>query len=622
MLAAAKMKANATAKEGSHRGSSQRFLPLPSQTGSILIGLIVTMVVMAFLGAGMIYLTTTSTYSGLFFNRHMNASSVAESGGRHALSVIRDAYANDKTRLNAINANQVFTLSDGSTFQIANWNQNGANPETVTFTSIGTVGSGFLQAKREIRFSIQPSNQSGGSNNSGQGEYIIDLPALANNEITGSMDFATVNVNGNQAVEVIKDQGSGVNAEAYVFAPAGDPNPFYVNWVASGDFSNYDVQVKVATGTLSGGSLSETKPTTYANGLIFRGTTLTGQRQDFLSVSLVRNTMLSENVEPSSWTTWASGTPYVAGNIVKYTNGNYYQCKLAPPSPYTVLPTNTTYWTTFAQDTAMIMLWVRGSNHANGDGNWVAYKMLDQTGKNYVVDGQGRTKDWSTLLVRVVEAASIKLSVMSAPTVDVGDTVTGLGGTGTAKVFRKISDNDGYVVLLLNNIYGTFSRPATVGAYATDPTWGYRSRDNYIWTFYTDTDNHTANTTPLETAGTYDNRLGQVRGTINWPITDLQSWADVNDKFSLVTWDNLNTGEDPDIRVMGAGKEAGAIIRSDITSPQTTRPGPYTNATFPGEIGLVSLGGENDAFFDDLAFYMTGGTTGGSEGSGSVIQYP
>lgn len=132
-----------------------------TEGGSILIGLIVTMVVMAFLGAGMVYMTTTSTYSELFFNRHAAASSVAESGGRYAMSVIRDAYATDKSKLNDVK-NLTFTMSDGSTFFITDWQQDGANPETVTFSSIGTVGTGFLQAKRQIKFSIQPANQSGG----------------------------------------------------------------------------------------------------------------------------------------------------------------------------------------------------------------------------------------------------------------------------------------------------------------------------------------------------------------------------------------------------------------------------------------------------------------------------
>ena len=598
-----------------------------SQRGSILIGIIFTMVAIAILGAGMLSLTTTSTFQELVFNNNTDASLAAESGGRYASAVIRDAYATDLSKLNAINADQTFNMNNGSSFQITDWVQDGSNPETVTFTSIGVAGSGFMRVERQIKYSIQPADQSAGYTPPPPPQ-VINLQALADNTLTGSMAFQVVNPDGDQALEVIKDQGSGIDAEAYVFAPEADPNPFYTSWVASGGYSTYDVQVKVATGTLSGGSLIN-PPTSYANGVVFRGIEETGQQQKFLAVSFVRNGMLAENIEPpsSSWTTWISNYAYVVGDIVQFTDNNYYQCivshtsKASPPG--SILPTNATYWTLFSQDKGMIMLWVRGSNHANGDGNWVAYKILDQTGRNFVIDSDGHIKNWSTLLVRVVEAASVKLTVYDATNINIGYIITGAGGTGTAKVFRKINDNDGKVVLLLNNISGGFNRPATVGTYATDSTWGYRARDNYIWVFYSDKDDHSSNETPLETSGSNDVRLGQNRGSINWPVINVQEWSSATDKFSLVQWENLNTGEDADIRAMGTGKEAGAIIRSDIIDPQTTRPGPYTNTTFPGEIGLVSLGGENDAFFDDLAYYIRGyGDGGGNEGSGSIIQYP
>lgn len=603
------------------------------QRGSLLIGLIITMVIIAVLGAGMVYLTSTSTVQELFANNHTRAYYAADAGGRYALSVIRDAYANDKTKLSTINANQIFTLADnGGQFQITNWvvTTNSANTDTVTFNSIGTVNSGVLRAKRLLTYKIQTANQSNGSLQDGSGEKEIDSNTLINNQPTGSMDFAIVTIvtpAGNEALMVSKDQGSGINAEAYVFEPVGNYNPFYTNWNASGGYSSYDCQVKVATGTLSGTTLSTTKPDIYANGLAFRADNNQGQKQVFIGVSLVRSGMLVPPYPtPTSYTIWGEGHSYVVGNIVQYSDSNYYQCILAHTSAKKLTPTNTTYWMLLTNDDKpMIVLWFRGSNQANGDGAWLAYKLLDQTGKDYIVDGSGHIKDWSTLLVRVVEAASVKLTVLSAPLINIGDTIA--GATGTAKVFRKINDNDGNVVLLLNNIVGTFTRPLMIGTYNTDATWGYRSRDNYIWVFYTDqntvTPTHSStDTTPLETTGVNNIRLGQSRDTIIWPITDVQAWTVADDKFSLVNWNSqLNTDQDADIRIMGSGKEAGAIIRTDI--PGWTRPGPYTNATFPEEIGLVSLGGADKAFFDDFACYLRGGSGGGGEdGSGSVIVSP
>ena len=135
---------------------------ISSFRASILIGIIVTMVVMAVLGTGMLYLTTTSTFNELIYGSHSEAYFVAESGGRYAKAVIRDAYANDKTKLNTINANQVFTLSNGNSFQIRDWVLQSGNPDTITFSSIGVVGSGFMKAERLIAYRVQPANQTGG----------------------------------------------------------------------------------------------------------------------------------------------------------------------------------------------------------------------------------------------------------------------------------------------------------------------------------------------------------------------------------------------------------------------------------------------------------------------------
>jgi len=148
--------------------SLRKVLSRQHQKGSILIGLIITMVIIATLGAAMVYLTSTSAFQGLFSaNSHTRAYYTADSGGRYALSVIRDAYATGMTKLSVINNNQTFTLANnGGQFQITNWVQDGNDPETVTFNSIGTVNSGFLQAKRLLTYRIQTANQLKGSSSS------------------------------------------------------------------------------------------------------------------------------------------------------------------------------------------------------------------------------------------------------------------------------------------------------------------------------------------------------------------------------------------------------------------------------------------------------------------------
>ncbi|MFH1336536.1 MAG: hypothetical protein ABII96_08460, partial [Candidatus Zixiibacteriota bacterium] len=449
----------------------------------------------------------------------------------------------------------------------------------------------------------------------------VNLDDLVGKTITGSMDFQLAYPDGDKALLVVKQQGgpTDIDAEAYVFVPTVTPNPFWQNWSAWGGYSSYDLQVKIATGTLSGTTLID-PPTTYANGLTFRAINHGGEKQDFLSVSLVRNGMLvppdTTVTPPSVYTVWAPST-YYAKDVYVYENNSkiYFQC-LEEHTSSKKFSTDIAKWIPLSNaNKSMIVLWRRDSNHANGDGSYLAYKILDE--HSYIFDASGHIKDWTTLVVRVIEAASVKLQVGDAPNINKGDIIT--GATGAAMVFRKINDIDGNVVLLLNKISDTFTRPATIAGYNTDGTWGYRSRDNYIWVFYTDPANHSSNTTPMEPSSpSYNVRLGQLRGDIYWPIYEVPSWTAADDKFSLVNWNsNLNTtlfnNEYPTqtIHIMGFGKkEEGAIIRTDLF----TRPGPYdVSGDFPGEIGVVSLGGVNDAFFDDLAYRFLGGSDYGLE---------
>ena len=175
-------KVNISAQKLNQTLISHRIYMNSFQRGSILIGIIIAMVVMAVLGTGMLYLTTTSTYNELFFGNHSDAYFVAESGGRFAKSVIRDAYANDISKLNAINNNQTFTLTNGNSFQIKDLLRSG-NPETITFSSIGMVGLGLMQAKRQINYIIQPANQTGGMSTGPSGP--IDFDDYPQTTVTG-----------------------------------------------------------------------------------------------------------------------------------------------------------------------------------------------------------------------------------------------------------------------------------------------------------------------------------------------------------------------------------------------------------------------------------------------------
>lgn len=163
MLASEKQTANYRIKIEKDGLSSGKSVTRARQRGSILIVLIVTMVVMAVLGAGMVYLTSTSTFQELFANKNARAYYAAESGVRYANANIRQALATGKlsvflTMENDVK-NKTYTMA-GDTFEITNWTWDASSGSMrVIYDSIGTTGSGFLQAKRKIRYTISPANQ-------------------------------------------------------------------------------------------------------------------------------------------------------------------------------------------------------------------------------------------------------------------------------------------------------------------------------------------------------------------------------------------------------------------------------------------------------------------------------
>jgi len=137
------------------------------QHGSILIGLIITMVVMASLAAGMVYVTTTSTFQELLANNNARAYYAAESGGRYASSLARSALSHGIPLLSSLTSSYAgetgttYTMANGSTIQIKNWQQLGSTSLYFSFDAVGTVGSGFLRAKRMLSYKVYPADQGG-----------------------------------------------------------------------------------------------------------------------------------------------------------------------------------------------------------------------------------------------------------------------------------------------------------------------------------------------------------------------------------------------------------------------------------------------------------------------------
>ena len=461
----------------------------------------------------------------------------------------------------------------------------------VRLTSTGTFGgTGSMAASRRLVYSVPLEAVSGGGGFGGAPETEVDLSELAANnplEHGNSLgQFDVVDLGGDDALDVTSTTGgSGKGNQPRVEAMIGEDgsspnNPFYKSWNNTGHFLSYDAQVKIGMGTWSGGGFTD-KPYYFLAGISTRlGGTTAGAVTSY-GVSFMRS---------------RTGTGNSSDGI-----------------PDTLVPGG-------QEDTPLVVLWDRNGRSTNSGDFWLAYMTLNTSGHvleevtEEVCTGHGKwatcedvtstyLKDWSTILVRMVEAASIEYSGSSA--IEAGDIVTTAGGA-SAEVIKKIGVGSNEV-LLLNNVEGSFSAGQSVGngtAFVTIGTW--RDKDNYIWAFYGDTSSHgTANAVAVDTSRG-NNQRG---GTFNWLPDRIGNWSSSYDHFTLVQWSGtLNTGVDSSLRRMGTGKESNGIIRTGLWLS------PVSTYEYEPEVGLHALGGSaSTVYFDDFGYYTP------DAGAGSVV---
>jgi len=515
----------------------------------------------------------------------------------------------------------------------------------INFTSTGRFGdldSSF--ASKTLTYAVPleaiTAGGAGGTEEIGEDDELLE--ALAENDGSGASlaQFDVQLVGGDDALAVTKTTGGSGNqprVEAIVGLPDGEDNPFYDAWSSSGHFLNYDAQVKVAAGTYDADGVFSDKPDYYMAGLSFRfGEDNAGKHRSY-GLSFMRSTNDEEDGIPD----------YLVPGYVK--NG--------PVSPNV--------------DTPMVVLWDRGGRGNSGGDEWMAYMelpsddpVLDQpsagndqgawssstdydvddvvthsgveyicsadhtstsgnnsnepgVGKNWEdywnVHGAIHLSDWATIMVRIVEAASIRYE--GTTTITTGDTVTGGTSGAQGEVVKKIKTDTGEI-LLLNNLSGTFSLEPVADTSVTITEW--RERDNYIWAFYGNQDDEgTANDTPLD----YANRLGNTRsGDIHWSVDNVNDWAADSDYFTLVQWnETLNTDSYfySDMVRLGKGKELNAIIRTNLYLT------PDDVYDYPSELGVHALGASASlTYFDDFGAIIRGKGEERPVGflSGSIVQ--
>lgn len=173
--------------------------------GSVLINLIVGMTLVAILGAGMAYMTTTSTYTELFANRQARAYYLAEAGGRYAMKLLADNTGNPNFYPGGKSPAPptTFTLAGGDQFTMTSYDfiKDGvSDPTRVVVESIGVVQPGaWIEAKRKITYIMSRSNPIPG------GEKFVDFVVEKDVFVYGStMSFSGGSVNGPGATIVIR----------------------------------------------------------------------------------------------------------------------------------------------------------------------------------------------------------------------------------------------------------------------------------------------------------------------------------------------------------------------------------------------------------------------------------
>ena len=244
----------------------------------------------------------------------------------------------------------------------------------------------------------------------------------------------------------------------------------------------------------------------------------------------------------------------------------------------------------------MIILWEKTGT---SDWEWLAYKEI-----NFVEDFPGINPDdypihEATLLVRIIEAASITFTGGTVAIED-GDIITqqnGAKGRAAGNPVIKAgswAEGDAAGIIFLNDINetdfqdgqisvtGKSSNAATVDS--------FRARDNYIRVFFGDrSGSGDPDGDPLNSQ-----RHANLRGE-HWPPANLADWSADDDYFTLVQWDIRNPVSSAELLI---GTEETIIRTNTFTTPEGAIPD-------SSELGLHTFGNSSPfIYFDDFGLSL------------------
>jgi len=224
------------------KGFPKRLIKPKSMTGSILIGLIVTMVIMAALGAAMVSMFGSSTMGNVASMFQPRANYLAESGFAYAVK----EYLRDSSETNIIaNHNRKFTLANGDSFKTfiyPYWfkaQAKASGSSTLIVNPVSTVnGMDMFPAKfQDTENSINRSICVGTSSTSCTNySYTSATYSSANHTVTfGGVSSGTITLNSN-----VYPSALSTASTIYPEGPSLSSKKFYMSTTANstelGDF--------------------------------------------------------------------------------------------------------------------------------------------------------------------------------------------------------------------------------------------------------------------------------------------------------------------------------------------------------------------------------------------------
>lgn len=518
---------------------------ISNQRGNLLLFVLSGIAMIAVIGMGVFYMTSTSTLGQAGGSGTNRAYYLAQAGKDYAIANWNNKSTNE------------FILSTTERFSIV---VNPSNSNDVTSTGIVNKDTPF-EARKTIK--VPPPSPA----RKHFFESFEDLTKWATDAQVGKHEILTVS--GDKALHVKSPETDVFGSRPWSFiqlntASSGANINLTSAWQSAGYCLSYDLQVKIRN-----------NQPFYMAGLNFK---VANSGVEFYGVSYTRRKEyciggnfdnIPDSLKPSAIFV---GTPCVweGSNWVRYSK-------------------------------PAIILWKR----QGGSFTWLAYKLLSSS--DFTVDGSNFLVDWSNLQVRSIEAYPLNFT-NGGPTPLLHGSVV-VGGTSRAQArisgtpivtAETWSSNTAAGTLTLTNITGTFLtgenllvngqiRAKASGTLGT-------TKSNYIRAYYGDVNSHgTSNNIPTDNNRVSNPRI--VTGSSNimhWPVDDISNWSSDNDYMTLVTWDD---SQNPATMLGGSGtKEENAIIQD------SSLPTPGSGAIDRSGIALHATGNTAaSTYFDDFA---------------------